>query len=131
MWETIGKWIGQTTPSSDQVGGVARALISAAVGFAVGKQWIPAEYANELITGIVGLMVLIWTMKTNSQKSMVASVAGKGNIVVTPDPILANAIPDEKVVAASDVRLSRVTNESIVQSQWPTYRPDGSLGAKP
>jgi hypothetical protein len=35
FWTTLGEWIGSVTPSSDQVGGAARAIIAAAVGYAV------------------------------------------------------------------------------------------------
>lgn len=54
--------------TSDQIGGVVRAILAGLGGFVAAKGWIPADTYGVISTAIVTIVVSIWSWKTNAAK---------------------------------------------------------------
>lgn len=69
----------------DQLMGVLRALVPAAVAYAVGAGWIPAGAAADVTALILAFGAAGWSIYTNSRASKVAAVAAMPGTVVSPE----------------------------------------------
>ena len=50
----------------DQVTGLLRAALAAGVAYVAGKGWIPVGVANDIATGVVTILVAVWSWKANT-----------------------------------------------------------------
>jgi hypothetical protein len=86
--------------NSDQIGGLVRTVLVFLGGIIVSKGWIPVQSMNEIVGGLVGIIVAVWSWKTNSTSAMVASVADKPEVQKVVAPSLASSIPNPAVTAS-------------------------------
>jgi len=59
--------------TSDQVGGIIRAILSAIGGFVLAKGWVNAETWAWIVGGIATIGPTIWSWYTNKPASIAAS----------------------------------------------------------
>ncbi|MGA2893774.1 MAG: hypothetical protein ABSE22_12955 [Xanthobacteraceae bacterium] len=50
---------------TDQFTGILRAVIPAAAAYVAGKGWVPIDTASDIGAGIVTILAVIWSWKTN------------------------------------------------------------------
>ena len=62
LWALLPVFTKGTAMSNDQLQGIARTLIAAAIPYAVAKGWIPAGSADLVITAGVALLVAVWSV---------------------------------------------------------------------
>lgn len=86
--------------TSDQLGGIIRAIMAAFSGWALehgftNDQWLATS------GGIIAIITVLWSLYSNSTHQLIQSVAEKPEVskVVTTEPGLALQIPNDKVVA--------------------------------
>lgn len=56
--------------TSDQIGGIVRAIVTAAVGYAAGKGLIGADQVAGIVTAVVTIAVAIWSWHTNKPEKL-------------------------------------------------------------
>lgn len=62
LWALIPVFTKGTAMNSDQLQGVARTLLAAAIPYAVAKGWIPAGSADLVISAGVAVLVAVWSV---------------------------------------------------------------------
>ena len=62
IWALLPVFTKGTAMTNDQLQGIARTVIAAAIPYAVAKGWIPAGSADLVITAGVALLVAIWSV---------------------------------------------------------------------
>lgn len=72
--------------TGDQVGGIVRAVLAAAGGWAIGKGYVDSATATTVSGAVVTLAVTIWSWWTNQQTAMIKSVNNADNgVKVVPE----------------------------------------------
>lgn len=131
MWESIGKLIGSLIPNGSQSSGAVRNIVMLVLGLAVGKGWIPkdwvSEYGDTVVVLVGSIIVLISSVRSNSDSALANTVASRGNIVITRDTELANSIPNPNVIPKAAVQVKVVAPEVMNQGAVPIY-PTGNIG---
>lgn len=61
--------------TSDQIGGLVRALLAAAGGFAIGKGYVNADTWTWLAGGVATAIPAVWSWYTNKPSALVAAAA--------------------------------------------------------
>lgn len=86
--------------TSDQIGGIIRALMAAFAGYAF-EHGVTQDQWLAITGGIVAIVAVSWSLYSNSTPKMIQTVADKPEVakVVTREPGLAIQIPSDKVVA--------------------------------
>lgn len=64
--------------TSDQIGGIARALLTTVGGIAVTKGWVDQNTAVTISGGLVTVIVAAWSWWTNRPQKIVATPGGIG-----------------------------------------------------
>lgn len=68
LWALLPVFTKGTAMSNDQLQGIARTLIAAAIPYAVAKGWIPAGSADLIVTAGVAVLVAIWSVVSKKDK---------------------------------------------------------------
>ena len=66
--------MGNYTPTSDQIGGIVRALLAAASGWAIGKGYIDGTTAATISGAIGTIVIAAWSYYSNSQTKLIQAV---------------------------------------------------------
>lgn len=87
--------------TSDQIGGLIRAIVSALGGYLVGRGLTDAGTVAAVAGAAATIGVAVWSGFTNSPKAQINSVAANPAVasVVVATPEMAAAAPSPKVVA--------------------------------
>lgn len=64
--------------TSDQIGGIARALLTTLAGIAVTKGWVDQNTAVTIVGGVVTVFVAAWSWYTNRPQKIVVTPGGIG-----------------------------------------------------
>lgn len=131
MWQSIGKLIGGLIPNGSQSAGAVRNIVMLCLGLAVGKGLVPKEWVGEYgetVAALVGsVLVLVSSIRSNTNAAMADTVASAGNIVLTKDAAFANSIPNPNVLPRQAVEVKVVNPEVMNQALVPNY-PTGNVG---
>lgn len=94
---------------TNEINGVIRAWLAAALGGLVVKGVLTPDAAEQIITGVLGIVGVIgisfWSWFSNNLTSLLKQAAEYPEVskIVAWDPV-ANAVPSEKVVPSDPVR---------------------------
>lgn len=58
--------------NSDQLGGILRAIMPAAIAYAVAKGWVSASSAADVGAALVTLAMAVWSIYTNKSGKTIA-----------------------------------------------------------
>jgi hypothetical protein len=84
----------------DQIAGPLRAILPAALGFAIAKGWINAGMADWLTTSIVALGAAGWSIWSNRPAAVAASAQALPGVNVQTTPAAGQAV----VTAVADAK---------------------------
>lgn len=65
--------------TSDQIGGIARALLTTIAGVAVTKGWVDQNTAVTVVGGVVTVLVAVWSWYTNRPQKITTVAGGIGS----------------------------------------------------
>lgn len=57
--------------SADQIGGIIRTILAWGAGYIVAKGLLPSEVADAVTSGLVTIIVAVWSWKTNKPGTVI------------------------------------------------------------
>lgn len=69
LWALLPVFTKGTAMTSEQIQGVARTILAAALPYAIAKGWIPAGSADLVVSAGVAVLVAVWSVLSKPKKA--------------------------------------------------------------